>query len=158
MQQISDRIIFVFMFRLRKSLLSHQHDQISVWWFVRMCHHMNDRFHMILINFSIMSLCVNVFDSTFRLMKIFFIISIASKFVNFSFSTNFFSNSRNCSWNSSLHLYLSFDFDRFLYEYDVFDLLKACWIASFIFYIFINFLSNVVSFKTFYNVLTFSIR
>ena len=95
-QQISDRIIFVFVLRLLKSFLSHQYNETSAWWFVRMCRHINDRFHIILISYFIMTSCVNVFDSTFRLTKIIFMISIVSGSVNFNFSTNFFSNSRNC--------------------------------------------------------------
>ena len=156
-QRISDRIISVFVLRLFRLFFSHQHDQISTWWFVRMCCHINNRFHMILISFFIMSSCVNVFDSIFRLTKISFMISIVSRSVSFNFSINSFSNSYNCFWNSSLHSYSLFNFDRFLYEYDVFNLLKARRIASFIFCVFVNALSDAVLFRTFCNLLTFSI-
>ena len=112
-QQISDCIISSFVFRLLRSFLLHQHDQTSLWWFVCICCFMNDCLHMILINFFIMSSCVNVFNSTFCLMKISFMILIISKSVNFNFSTNFFSNSCNCSWNAllhSIHHLISIDF------------------------------------------------
>ena len=48
-----------------------------------------------------MNSSIKMSDSTFRLAKIFFMISIASRSVSFNFLINFFSNSCNCSWNSS---------------------------------------------------------
>ena len=123
-----------------------------------MCRHINNRSHIILINFFILNLYVNVFNLTYRLAKISFMISIASRSINFNFSVNFFSNFRNCFWNSLLHSYLSFDFDRFLYKYDVFNLLKVYRIASIIFYILANALLDTVSFRISYNLLTFSVR
>ena len=158
MQRISNCIIFIFMLRLFRSFLSHQHDQTFVWWFVRICRHINDRSHMILINFFIMNSCINIFDSIFLLMNISFMISIALKFVNFNFLTNSFSNICNWVSKSLFHLYSLSDFDRFLYEYDVFDLMKACWIVSLICFIFMSVLSDAVSFKTFCNSSMFSIR
>ena len=157
MHYISNFSNLIFLFKLLISFFSHQHNLWFLEWSIRMCCNMNVRLQLIRVNFSFMNSNIKMFDSTFRLAKIFFIISIVLKSVNFNFLTNFFSNSCNCFWNSSLHSYSSFDFDRFLYEYDVLDLLKARRTASFIFCVFANVLSDAVSFKIFYNLSIFSI-
>ena len=123
-----------------------------------MCCNMNVHFQLIYVSFSFINLNIKVFLLTFRLINIFFIISIASKSVRFNFSTISFSNSYSWVLKSSFHSYSSFDFDQSLYEYDVFNLLKACWIVIFIFCVLVSILFNTVSFKTFYNSLTFSIE
>ena len=158
MQRISDCIIFVFIFRLLRSFFSYQHDQILIWWFVRMYCHINNHSHMILINFFIISSCVNMFNSASLLMNISFMISITSKSANFNFSTNSFSNLYSWVLKFLFHSYSLSDFDRFSYEYDVFDLIKVCRIVSLTCSIFMSILSDVISFRTCYNLSTFSIR
>ena len=78
-------------------------------------------------------------------MNISFIVSVILKFIISKCSISLFSNFNNRNWNFLFHSYLLFDFDRNLYKYNIFNLIKACQITLLIYYIFINILSDVVS-------------